>query len=42
MDKKLFEDRKNMIYEFICDELYVPMKAKEMASVFPKASAQSF
>lgn len=33
MDKKLFEERKKMIYEFICDELYVPMKAKEMAVV---------
>ncbi len=40
MDKKLFEDRKNMIYEFICDELYVPMKAKEMASVLQVPKSQ--
>ena len=33
MDRKLLEDRKKMIYEFICDELYVPMKLKEMAMV---------
>lgn len=33
MDRKLLEDRKKMIYEFICDDLYVPMKAKEMAAV---------
>lgn len=33
MDRKLFEDRKKMIYEFVCDDLYVPMKAKEMAMV---------
>lgn len=33
MDQKLFDDRKKMIYEFVCDELYVPMKAKEMAVV---------
>lgn len=28
---ELFEQRKKMIYDFICDELYVPMKAKDMA-----------
>lgn len=33
MDKKLLEDRKKMICEFVSDELYVPMKAKEMAAV---------
>lgn len=26
-----FEKRKKVIYDFICDELYVPMKLKEMA-----------
>ncbi len=26
-----FEKRKKLIYEFICDELYVPMKLKELA-----------
>ena len=33
MDRKLLEERKKTIYEFICDELYVPMKAKEMAMI---------
>ena len=28
---QLFEQRKKMIYEFICDEFYVPMKLKELA-----------
>ena len=27
----IFEQRKKMIYEFICDEFYVPMKLKELA-----------
>lgn len=27
----IFEQRKQMIYAFICDELYVPMKLKELA-----------
>ena len=31
MDNELFEQRKRMIYNFICDELYVPMKLKELA-----------
>lgn len=31
MDKAKLEDRKKMIYAFVCDELYVPMKAKELA-----------
>lgn len=31
MEKEQFEARKKMIYEFICDELYVPMKIKEIA-----------
>ena len=29
MNKELLQERKKMIYDFICDELYVPMKAKE-------------
>lgn len=33
MDKELLKERKKMIYEFICDELYVPMKVKEIAIV---------
>ena len=28
---QLFEQRKQVIYEFICDEFYVPMKIKELA-----------
>ncbi len=40
MDKELFEDRKKMIYEFICDELYVPMKTKEMAMVLQVPKSQ--
>ena len=31
MDNELFEQRKRMIYDFICDDLYVPMKLKELA-----------
>ena len=31
MDK--FEQRKNTIYALMCDELYVPMKVKEIASL---------
>ena len=26
-----FERRKKLIYDFICDEFYVPMKLKELA-----------
>lgn len=33
MDQKILQERKKTIYEFICDDLYVPMKAKEMAMV---------
>ncbi len=40
MDKKLLQDRKKLIYEFICDELYVPMKAKEMAAVLQVPKSQ--
>ena len=28
-----FEKRKKVIYDFICDDLYVPMKIKEIAVV---------
>ena len=31
MEKQLLENRKKMIYEFMCSDLYVPMKAKELA-----------
>lgn len=40
MDQKLFDDRKKMIYEFVCDDLYVPMKAKEMAVVLQVPKSQ--
>ena len=41
---KLFEERKQRIYEFICDELYVPMKAKELAMILqvPKEQREEF
>ena len=29
----VFEKRKKVIYDFICDDLYVPMKAREIAMV---------
>ena len=29
-----FEKRKKLIYEFICDDMYVPMKLKEIAMIF--------
>ncbi|PXV85622.1 RNAse R [Lachnotalea glycerini] len=31
MEKELLEERKKVIYELICDELYIPMKMKEIA-----------
>lgn len=31
MDRELLESRKKMMYEFMCSDLYVPMKIKEMA-----------
>lgn len=31
MEKSLLESRKKMIYEFMCSDLYVPMKIKELA-----------
>ncbi len=31
MNQEILEQRKKTIYDFICDELYVPMKAKDMA-----------
>ena len=32
MDRQ-YEKRKKMVYQFICDEFYVPMKMKEMAAI---------
>ncbi len=42
MDKELLKERKKTIYEFICDEFYVPMKVKEIAIMLnvPKAQRQ--
>ena len=31
MEKQLLENRKKMIYEFMCSDQYVPMKLKELA-----------
>ena len=31
MDQKKYENRKKKLYAFMCDELYVPMKIKELA-----------
>lgn len=33
MSNKTFEKRKKIIYDFICDDMYVPMKFKEMTMV---------
>ncbi len=33
MDKRQLEKRKKIVYEFICDSLYVPMKMKELAVI---------
>ena len=40
MREELLQERKKAIYGLICDELYVPMKAKEIAAVLnvPKTS----
>ena len=32
MDRQ-YEKRKKMVYQFICDEFYVPMKMKEVAAI---------
>ena len=29
----IFEKRKKVLYDFICDDLYVPMKIKEIAVI---------
>ncbi len=33
MEKELLDSRKKMIYEFMCSDLYVPMKIKELAMI---------
>ena len=35
-----FEKRKKIIYEFICDDFYIPMKLKEMASLLQVSKEQ--
>jgi ribonuclease R len=42
MNQELFEARKKSIYEMICDELYVPMKIKEMAILLNVPKAQRY
>lgn len=43
MDKKILESKKKLVYDFVCDELYVPMKVKEFAAVLqvPKAERKT-
>lgn len=41
-DNQLFEERKKTIYAFICDELYIPLKAKEIAVVLQIPKSQRF
>ena len=40
MKKELLEERKQIVYELICDDLYVPMKAKEIAILMNVPKAQ--
>ena len=42
MEQELLQERKKTIYQFICDDLYVPMKTKEIAAVLsvPKTMRQ--
>ena len=35
-----FEKRKKVIYDFICDDFYVPMKIKEIAMVLQLTKEQ--
>ena len=37
---QIFEQRKKTIYEFICDEFYVPMKLKELAILLQVSKEQ--
>ncbi|MDE7037463.1 MAG: ribonuclease R, partial [Lachnospiraceae bacterium] len=37
---KTFEKRKKVVYDLICDELYVPMKFKELAMLLQAAKEQ--
>ena len=42
MEREIFNERKKTIYDFICDEFYVPMKIKEIAIMLnvPKTQRQ--
>lgn len=40
MGKKTENERKELVYQFICDELYVPMKVKEMAIILQVPKSQ--
>ncbi len=40
MTQELLQERKENIYQFICDDLYVPMKAKEIAAVLNVPKSQ--
>ena len=35
-----FEKRKKVIYDFICDDFYIPMKVKEIATVLQVSKEQ--
>ena len=43
MNENTFEERKNKIYGLLCDELYVPMRVKEIAILLaiPKSERES-
>lgn len=43
MSKDIFEDRKKKIYSLLCDDLYVPMRTKEIAILLdiPKSDRES-
>lgn len=40
MTQELLQERKENIYQFICDDFYVPMKAKEIAAVLNVPKSQ--
>ncbi len=40
MEREQFEKRKKTLYEFICDDFYVPMKVKEIAIMLRVAKEQ--
>lgn len=42
MKQDLLKERKKMIYDFICDDLYVPMKTKEMAILLNVPKSQRY